>query len=320
MSAQVFMGIDVSKATLDLGNTERHLGAFDNDAKGRKKLVSTCLKIHKETPLGAICVESTGCYSHPVVDELFATGLPVCHVQPNRVRHFAQSAGILAKTDAIDACVIARFGQKIEPRLFIPHDPANKKLRALIDRRDQVVDDRKRESSRLEACQDKEIARMIRAQIKLLKKQEEKLTKEIGACIAAHDDLKAKDAVLQKVSGVGLLTSALVLAYLPELGTVNRQHIAALAGLAPYNNDSGARQGKRKMKGGRARVRKGFFMSILSAARYNPVLSKTYQRLLEKGKEKMVAGMACARKLIVHLNSLIAEHLANSGTAPAQPA
>ena len=224
-------------------------------------------------------------------------GYAVAVVQPNSVRHFALSLKIYAKTDALDATVIARFGAATKPRLMQKKPKEYVLLRAYSDRRDQVIAMRVSEQNHLEACLDAAIQKDLKAAIKRLEKEEARYTKMIATEIGAHSELEA---------GVGAQTAAILIAHLPELGAVNRQKIAALVGFAPFNRDSGNMRGTRSIYGGRKRVRKAMYMATLSAVRWNATLHEFYVKLLAKGKRKMVALIACARKLLIRLNSLLA--------------
>lgn len=307
MTQALYLGIDVSKAILDLASTTRNLGQFDNSSKGRRRLIKALAGFDVE----GVCIESTGCYSKAIATELSTAGYQVYLVQPGRVRSFAKSQGVLAKTDAIDGRMIARYAQaSTNLRTYQIPPECEQKLRDLTDRRDQLTHDRTREKNRLEACQCSFICGDIRRSIKRLDKAIAKLDELILEVINNDEGLKAKAAVLMEQAGIGLQTAAILLAHLPELGLLNRQEIAALSGLAPYNADSGAKRGKRFIYGGRARVRCALHMASLSAARFCPVLSTFYRKLVSKGKLKMVAATAVARKLIIRLNTLMAEHLA----------
>lgn len=228
------------------------------------------------------------------------------------MRRFAQSMGQHAKTDEIDTSVIALFGEQRNAglkklRLFVPPDAASKKLRALADRRDQVVSDRTRESNRLEACCEKDVKKRIQKSIKMIKEEIQALDILIADVIAKDEKLCAKSNKLRSLTGVGPVCATTLLAYLPELGTVNRQHICALSGLAPYDNSSCTQVRTKHIFGGRARILQALYMAALSGVRSNTLLMAMHLRLVKKGKPKKVSITACARKLLVCLNSLLAE-------------
>ena len=259
-------------------------------------------------------MESTGCYGRQAAATLTAAGFQVCVVQPGRVRSFAASIGVRAKTDPIDARVIARFAAATQPRTTTPLPADIAILRALVDRRDQIIEMRKQEDNRLEALGDATIAKELRRSIKRLILQERSYTRRIAAHLAAHQRLQRINERLQEETGVGPQTAATLLAYFPELGTVNRQQAAALAGLAPYDRASGPRDAKRAIFGGRKRLRRALYLAAVSAARWSPWLKDVYTSLRAKGKCAKVAIIACARKLLVRLNSLVAAVLNTPAT------
>jgi transposase len=261
----LYIGIDVAKATLEVGSCERHLFQAPNTSEGHRLVIERL----RGLVVATIVIESTGIYARELVRALMQAGFPVAVVQPGRARHFARSLNALAKTDQIDAVVLARFGQATKPRLHQLPTPTQDRLRALVDRRGQVVEDRVREQNRLEACTDPHIAKDLRVSITRLKKMEAALEQRIATAIAADAAVTAKHDILRQEAGIGPQTAFTLLTQLPELGTVNRQQIAALAGLAPYDRSSGAWQGRRAIYGGRARLRWG------------PVHGHHYRRTLE---------------------------------------
>lgn len=299
----VYLGIDVSKKSLDLANSNRYLGRFDNTTTGHRQLRD---RIRALSPT-LVALEATGGYERPVTEMLLDADLAVAVVQPTCVRHFARSLKLHAKTDPIDAQLIARFAKATEPTPAVKADPDAVRLRALRDRRRQIVEDRVREQSRLESCADRQIQAELRRSIKRLARIEAQLDEQIDQCIQASAKLHAKAEALQQSKGVGRQVAATLLAHLPELGTVNRQQIAALAGLAPYARESGRWRGKRTIFGGRAEVRRMLYLAAISAARWDPVLRPFYRKLLDAGKLKKVALVAVARKLLIRLNSTLAK-------------
>lgn len=306
MTTAFCIGIDVSKHHLDAGTARRSWKRLANDEQGRRSLID---QIRTAVPT-LVVVESTGGYERPIVEALHRASIPVAVVQPSCVRYFARSIKVLAKTDAIDARILARFGEATEPRPTQPTDPAIVALRAKRDRRDQIIEDRVREENRLEACVDPTIRRQLQASIRRLKLAEAKLDAAISAAIKENEDLAARNQVLQSEIGVAQQTATTLLCYLPELGTLNRQKVSALAGLAPYDRSSGQYQGKRTIYGGRARLRTALYMAALTAARSKGELGIFYRKLRTRGKIAKVALIAVARKLLVRLNSLMAAHLA----------
>ena len=300
-----FAGVDVSKHHADLalpGQSARRTRRFSNQTQGHQQLVAAC-RHHEVT---CVAVESTGGYERCLVAALHEANLAVAVVQPSLVRHHARAKRVLAKNDAIDATMIADFAQQHQPRLTLPAPENHRKIRAFSERRDQLIQDRVREENRLEACDCQAIAQQIQASIDQLKQHIATLQEQLDQLIETDEQLARRCQQFQSVKGIGAVCARVLTVYLPELGRANRQQITALAGLAPYDRDSGRRRGKRHIYGGRARVRAALYMAALSAVRYNDALRQTYQRLLEAGKAKKVALCACARKLLVHLNSLAA--------------
>lgn len=308
-------GVDVSKSYLDLAFADqphRKTRRLPNDPAGRLALVQACLG----RGLACIAVESTGGYERALVAALHDAQLPVAIVQPGLVRHHAKAKRVLAKTDAIDATVIADYAQHHRLRLTPTPDQKHLEIKAFSDRRDQLIQDRVREENRLEACACDAIITQLHASIDRLNQQIAQAEQHIETLIKADTKLARQSETLKQVKGVGEVCATVLSIHLPELGHANRQQIAALAGLAPYNHDSGNKRGKRKLYAGRARVRTALYMATLSAARYNPMIRATYQRLLAAGKPKKVALCACARKLLVKLNSLAAEQIRLNNTTP----
>lgn len=309
MSIPSYFGIDVSKSTLDLANESRALRTFPNDNKGHKRLLAYLGKLSVD----AVAVEATGIYSQAISEKLVQSNYCVHVVQPGRVRSYAKSQGILAKTDAIDGQVIARFiGGSKGLRAFEPPTDEERRLRYLTDRRDQLVADRTVEKNRVEACLCPDLQIEIEAHIDHLNGQIQSLEGRMNELISSDPTLSRKSAVLQEEVGVGPIVSASLLVHLPELGTLNRQEAAALSGLAPYPRDSGKHSGKRKIYGGRSRVRRVLYLAAQSASRFNPCLKEFYDRLVKNGKPKKVVLIAVARKILVRLNTLMRAHLADA--------
>lgn len=301
----IYVGIDVAKDELVVATTTAVICRVANDPGGHAQLVK---QLSGMTVQSAV-LESTGCYGQAAVAALVAAGVSVAVVQPGRVRNFARSMGVLAKTDPIDAQIIARFAEATKPRIFTAPAQEVLHLRALVDRRDQIIELRKQEQNHLEAKPAAFIAKDLQASIKRLIKAEKAYTKQIADHIAKHNRLAHLSEVLQEEAGVGLQTAATLLAHLPELGSLNRQQSAALGGLAPYNCDSGTHDGKRAIYGGRKRLRRALYLAAVTAGRCGTWLKDTYLKLLQRGKAKKVALIACARKLLVRLNSIAAKAL-----------
>lgn len=315
-SSAVCIGIDVAKERLEVAFGPTEVRSYDNTPAGIAQIAQRL----KGLPVDLIVLEATGCYSQAAADALAVAGYSVAVVQPGRIKHYAKSQGLLAKTDRIDARLIAQYGRHTEDLvLHQPPSEALKRLRALVDRRDQIVEDRVREENRLEACGDDGIRKLLRQSIARLTKQAQALEKQIAAVIAADAGFAAKATVARTVKGIGPTTVACLLAHLPELGHVNRQEIAALAGLAPYNNDSGPHQGKRSIYGGRQRVRTALHMAALCAKRFDDRSKAFFMHLQQRGKPTLVALVAVARKLIIRVNALIAKLVRPPAPEPSSP-
>lgn len=299
-----YLGIDVSKSTLHIANPDKFLKEIENTAKGHQRIVNMISKLKHRVH---VIVEASGGYERDLAETLWEAGITVTITQPSCVRYFAKSLGVLAKTDTIDAKVIATFGQATNPSSSSPTPESVRKIRALSDRREQVVEDRVREGNRLEACRDGIIKEQIRASIDRLN-DIEKLDKAIRILLRS-DEFAQQSQLLMDQQGVGEKTATVLLAHLPELGSLDRQQVAAITGLAPHARESGQWKGRRRIYGGRSAVRKALFMAARSAARWCPILSEYYQRLRENGKPFKVAIIACARKLIVRLNTLMKQFL-----------
>lgn len=300
-AVEIFVGIDVSKAWLDVAVHERE-EAFrtSNEETGITDLV----KRMSELKPTLIVLEPTGGFEMLVAAELTHAGLPVVVVNARRVRDFARATGRLAKTDKLDAKVLAHFAAAVRPALRSLRNEEEEQLAALLTRRRQVVDMLTVEKNRLATVRAK-MRTDIEAHIQWLSNSMKDLDKEIEDFVEGTPVWKEKDALLQSVPGVGPVTSATMLGMLPELGKLNRQEIAALVGVAPVNKDSGRKQGKRRVYGGRADVRSILYMAALAAKKFNPVIREFYERLIKQGKEKKVALTACMRKLLVILNAMM---------------
>jgi transposase len=298
---EIFVGIDISKVWLDIAVHEREeTHRVSNDDTGIAKLV----EYMKEIKPRLIVLEPTGGFEMLVVAELTHVGLPVVVMNAKRVRDFARATGRLAKTDKLDAKVLAHFAAAIRPPLRSLRSEEEERLTALLTRRRQVVDMLTVEKNRWVTVRAK-MRTDIETHIQWLSTNLEELNKEIEDFIESSPAWKEKDALLQSVPGVGPVTSATMLGMLPELGKLNRQEIAALVGVAPINKDSGKKQGKRRVYGGRADVRSVLFMAALAAKKFNPVIKKFYERLIKQGKLRKVALTACMRKLLVILNVMM---------------
>ena len=296
-----YVGVDISKAHLDIGLNPGGAGWREsNSGEGIERVV---VKL-KELRPSLIVLEATGGYEADVATALALAGLPVAVVNPRQVRDFAKSLGKLAKTDRLDAEVLARFAQAIRPEARYLPDPQARELQALVSRRKQVIEIRVSEKNRLSTAHAK-VKPSIEKVIEFLTQELEQLDDEIHDQIRRSDVWREKDDLLQSVPGVGKVLSTTLLADMPELGQLNRKQIAALAGLAPYNCDSGLMKGKRTIWGGRAPVRNALYMAALSASRFNPVIRRFFQHLIKQGKAFKVAMTACMRKLLTILNAIL---------------
>lgn len=297
-----FVGIDISKRHFDLHrNPEGQSLHFDNTATG----IRQCVKLLAEHPPQLIVMEATGGYETDLAATLHKAALPVVVVNPRQIRDFAKAVGQRAKTDKIDAEIIARFAAQVRPPLRDFLSDKARKLKALVARKNQLVVMHVAERNRLEHAVDKAIVRSIKRSLKSLERQIEQLKQHLADVIAQDEELQHKADLLDSVPGIGPATAALLVAHMPELGQLNRREVAALAGVAPMNRDSGAFKGKRMTGGGRSQVRAGLYMPVVSAVRWNPTIRTFYQRLVAKGKTKMTALVAAMRKLLTILNLMI---------------
>ena len=301
MATSNYVGIDVSKDRLDVAVLgEEQAKQFSNTKDGIARLVKEMECLQPEL----IVVEATGGYQRAVVDALFHAGLAVAVVNPTRVRQFARAGGLLAKTDKLDAQLLAVFGQRMQPKRYVGKSEAEKQLSALLVRRKQLEEMLKAEQNRLRT-----IAPTLRGSLErsiaFLKEEKKRLQEQIEQFLQEQKGWQEQREILSSAPGVGNVTTATLLADLPELGKMDRKKIAALVGVAPMNYDSGRKRGYRKTKGGRTDVRSVLYMSTLVATRYNPVIQAQYQQLLKRGKLKKVALTACMRKFLTILNAMM---------------
>jgi len=299
----VYIGIDVAKAHLDVAWAEQSR-RFNNDKVGRATLVKW-IKQKQSGPVQVIC-EASGGYEQELLDALAEAALAVSLVQATRVRQYARAAGILAKTDKVDARMLARFGAAMRPEPTSPRSAAQKLLRELESQRRHLSDLLVAEQNRIEQLHDEKLRGLARTLLGTIKKQIARIDARIATVITQDQGLCQKAQKLTGVKGVGERTAALLLAQMPELGTLNRREAAALAGLAPFNRDSGTMRGKRTIFAGRRAVRRGLYMAALVASRRNPILADFYRRLRTKDKPHKVALTAVMRKLLLALNQALA--------------
>jgi transposase len=300
-SSETYVGIDVSKDRLDVAVLgEKQPWQVDNASDGIDCLVKQMVDVQPEL----IVVEATGGYQRAVVEALLAAGLAVAVVNPARVRQFARACGLLAKTDKLDAGVLAVFGQRVQPRRYEGKSEAGKQLSALLVRRKQLEEMLKAEQNRLRMISPN-LRGSLERSIAFLKQEKKSLDAYIQQFIQAQPAWQEQTEILGSAPGVGRVTCATLLAELPELGKMDRRKIASLVGVAPMNFDTGKKRGYRKTKGGRGGVRSVLYMATLVATRRNPVIRAQYQQLLKRGKEKKVALTACMRKFLTILNAML---------------
>lgn len=296
-----FVGIDVAKESLDVHVLGAWAERFDNSLEGIRQATGRLAELSPER----IVLEATGGYERLAASELSLAGLPVVVVNPRQARDFAKAIGKLAKTDEIDAEVLARFGQAVRPELRPLPDETQHRLREILTRRSQLIQMRGSENNRLGQLADKTMRKSVERHLSFLKKQLDQLEKDLDRMIRQSPIWQAKVDLLQTVPGIGPQTARTLVAELSELGAGSRQQLAALVGVAPMNRDSGRLRGKRVTTGGRAAVRTALYMATLTATRHNEVIREHYAKLLRAGKAKKVALVACMRKLLGVLNAML---------------
>lgn len=301
LSPECFVGVDVSKAALDVA--VRPAGVvwqMGNDKAG------ICELVRRLGQLEPVCIvlEATGGYERAAARALFKAGFPVAVVNPRHPRAYARATGRLAKTDRIDAQVLSQFGEVVRPRLLTSDNTAREELSGLEARRQQLREMVTAEENRLRTAQPN-VARGIREHLDWLKKKAKQLDKEIEERMHSRQEWSMTEEILRSVPGVGPVLSAAIIAGLPELGCADRRQIAALVGVAPLNRDSGTLRGRRCVWGGRAPLRSVLYMATLAATRHNPVIGAHYRRLCAAGKPRKVALVACMRKLLTILNAML---------------
>ena len=301
----LFVGIDVSKDHLDVhirptGQAFR----VSNDPAGHRELLA---KMTDSSTILRIVMESTGGYETPVAAVLAAAGLPVVIVNARQARDFAKALGYLAKTDTLDAAVLAHFADTVRPDVRPFPTPELRELRELLDRRANLVQTRVAEQTRLQTVTLKAVRQDIEAHVRWLNKRIKGLEAQLGRLIDANATWKATDDLLQTIPGIGTQVSRMLLGHVPELGTLGRRQVACLVGLAPLNKDSGHKQGQRHIVGGRAQVRRALYMAAVAAIRYAETFKAHYTELRQKGKAAKVALVAIARKLLCIANAVVRE-------------
>jgi transposase len=296
------VGIDVSKASLDMASGNATVVRFTNNRAGIRGLVRAVRK----QAARRVVLEASGGYEAAAVDALRGAGEPVVVVDPARVKAFARAIGQSAKTDALDARLLALYGVQVDTPLRPATEAAVRELRSLVVQRRRVQEWLSRPSP-LARPQHPLVVRQRRVLERLLRVQRAELDRTLAALVHAVPAWQERAELLLRVPGVGLVVVATLLAEFPELGAIGRKQAAALAGLAPYNRDSGAMRGRRTIAGGRRAVRNVLYMAALSATRYNPVLRPLYEGLVARGKPKKLALTACMRRLLLILNSMVRE-------------
>lgn len=301
MTTKPCVGIDVCKKYLDVYvEGDQDTTRVENNPEGFARLVEQMKVVQPRL----IAMEATGGYERRAAKALSEVGFPVAILNPTRVRRFAQAMGVLAKTDKIDAKMITRYASVANPDANYQQDPVLEQLAAWTERRRQLVTQLTAEKNRLSSALDC-VLEDVQEHIDFLEAKIETIEANIQALISQKPELRAKAEIIDSIPGIGPVTASTLVAELPEIGTINRQKIAALAGLAPFNRDSGAKKGKRTIFGGRADIRAPLYMAAMSAARYNPQIKPFYQSLIKRGKLEKVAYTACMRKLLVIANALV---------------
>jgi transposase len=299
-------GIDISKDILECKvNNVLEVERFSNSSKGFSKLV----KWLRKKEVVQVILEATGGYERKVFLFLWASEIACCLVNPRQARAFARSLGRRAKNDMLDAEVLMQYGLKIQPAPMVPHSEVVLELRELITRRNQLVKMMVSEKNHAKAPTTTiHTLKSAKSLIKFLRKEIASLDESISGVICSDPELNSKAEKLKELTGVGPVLMSTLLADMPELGTLERNQASALAGVAPFDNDSGNIKGKRSIAGGRVRVRCALYMATLAAVRHNPVLKEFYQRLVSRGKPRKVAIVACMRKFIIYINFVLKEN------------
>ncbi|MEW6137766.1 MAG: IS110 family transposase [Thermodesulfobacteriota bacterium] len=300
--SRVFVGIDISKAELEVGFfPESTTWRVSNNDEGLIELIK---RLDEKSP-ALVVMEATGGLERPLHLVLQSSGFPCAVVNPRQVRDFAKALGVLAKTDSIDAGVLARYGHSVRPDPRPMKDAQTRELEALFTRRRQLVEMLSAEKTRRKSTASNEMRQDITAHIQWLQQRLNNVDKDIRRSIKDIPEWREKDKIIQSVPGAGPVLSVSILALLPELGTLNRRQIAALVGVAPFNRDSGRMKGRRCIWGGRAAIRSVLYMVALAAIRSNSVIKAFYNRLVQAGKTHKVAATACMCKLLTILNTMV---------------
>lgn len=303
--SEVFFGVDVGKATLHVASHDSdQVRVFAHDGTGLRQLV------HYVRSAALVVLEATGGWERPARRALEEAGVAVACINPKQARDFAKATGKLAKTDRVDATVLAQFAERLRPEVRPALSPTQMELKDLIARREQLVQMRTAEKNR-RAQGRVEWKRSVRSHIHFLDREIKRVEQDIATVLQSDEALGGRAELLQSVPGVGPVTATVLVAALPELGRLTHKQIASLVGVAPFNRDSGLRSGHRSIRGGRARVRRVLYMAALGAARSHPTMRAFYQRLVDGGKPAKVALTACIRKLLTWLNATVRDGVAS---------
>lgn len=295
------VGVDTGKDFLDI-----HIRPLNEYFKvsNNKKGISEAIKRLRKLDIERVAIESTGRYEAEFVTACAKVGIPFSVVNPVHVKRFAGAIGRRAKTDKLDAALIAQFGEMIQPKLSTLKPENMQKMADIVRRRNQLIEMQTKEKNRLQIMP-KSVQSSIKAILVILKKHVEKMNDELAELIESCPDYSAKSELVQSMPGIGKVSAAALISYLPELGLMNSKQVAALVGVAPMNKESGKYKGKQVTQGGRHQVRTVLFMAMMSAMQCNLKFKTFYARLVEAGKPKKVAIIACVRKMVVILNSMV---------------
>lgn len=317
-NALIFVGVDVSKDSLDIFRPDSNeVSKIENSETAIQEF---CLKLQKKKRNVIVVMEATGGYETLLVNQLAKHDVQAAVVNPRQVRDFARGLGIDAKTDTLDARVIARFGEVVQPKPMAMKSDHEQKHGALVARRNQLLELINQENNRLKQSWDDDAKQSVREVLEVLKKQLANIDSRLAKMLQADTENERKIEILESVKGVGPVMISTVIAELPELGKLNRGEVAKLVGVAPINRDSGQKSGKRFIGGGRGQVRRVLYMATIVAIRHNPAIKAFYQRLKGLGKASKVAIVACMRKFITLLNFLVKTDAVwiNKESVPAQ--
>ena len=299
--SNVNVGADISKSTIDVFIYEKEVYFQEaNSLEGIKRILKRLAHYQVER----VVMEATGRYEYLLAEQCYVRGLPVCIVKPLSVRRYAGAVERLAKTDRIDAQIIAEFAAVLKPRPTPQRSKNLIKIKDLLTRRRQLMDMRTQELNRVQVM-GKTLESSCQRIIRLLDKEVQRMEQQLDRCVSQESEWSEKKDLMKTAPGVGNTLAYTLLAELPEIGTLNNREVAALVGVAPMNRDSGTWRGKRRVQGGRTRIRTTLYMATLSATLCNPVIKSFYHQLLAQGKHKKVAITACMRKFIIILNAMV---------------